>query len=136
MFEILGNEPEGFFVKSNGKIITSYFDGFSVSPVSVNEGITSVRNAVKFRAEERWGHLVQVKDGRKIKTRLRNLLLIEFDWWFLNGCEAVAICVPRNDVIYVESVIKSQKNKDSIRVFNNEDPEKFQKWMDSKIPSS
>lgn len=136
MIETCANEPEGFFVKSNGKIITSHFEGFSVSPISVSEGITSVRNAVKFRTEERWGHLVQVKDGRKIKTHLRNLLLIEFDWWFLNGCEALAICVPSDDVMYVESVIKSQKNKDSIRVFSNEDPEKYQKWMDSKIPSS
>lgn len=133
MFEIISNAPEGFFVKFNGKIITSSFDGFSVSPVSVNKGIGSVRNAVKFRSEERWGHLIQIKDGRKIKTSLRNLLLIEFDWWFINGCEALAICVPSDDVTYVKSVIKSEKNKDFIRVFNNEEPEICQKWMNSKI---
>lgn len=133
MFEIITNEPEGFFVKSNGKIITSNFDGFPVSPVSVNRGINSVRNAVEFRAEERWGHLIKIKDGRKLKTRLRNLLLIEFDWWFLNGCEALAICVPSDDVNHVESVIKSEKNKDSIRVFNNEEPEIYQKWIKAKI---
>lgn len=135
MFEIIANEPDGFTVKSNGKIITSNFDCHSVSPVSVNEGITSVRNAVKFRSEERWAHLVNVKDGRKIKTSLLNLLLIEFDWWFFNGCEALGICVPSDDVIYVESAIKYQKNKDRIRVFSVEEPETCQQWINSKVSS-
>lgn len=133
LFEIISNTPEGFFVKFNGKIITSSFDGFSVSPASVNKGICSVRNAVNFRSEEKWGHLIKIKDGRKLKKCLRNLLLVEFDWWFLNGCEALAICVPNGDINYVKSVIKSEKNKGSIQVFSHEEPEVYQRWMRTKI---
>jgi hypothetical protein len=136
LFEMKVNEPVGFFVESKGHIITTNFNGFLVSPENVAKSISSMRNAIKFRSFPVWVHIANVKNAKRVKTNLRSVLLKEFDWWFVNDCAAFALCVAKDDISYVESIIKTEKNKGKVRVFDNAEPDIYLSWLKSQIKQS
>ena len=126
----------GFSIHWDGSVIVAEFNGFVVSPVGVTNVITSLRNAVEYRGHEKWDQIVKIKDGKKIKSNLRHILLREFDWEFQRNCVAFAVCVPKDDVETVESVIKASKHIEHIKVFDRENEAECQDWVKSQLAAS
>lgn len=126
----------GFSIHWDGSVIVAEFNGFIVSPVGVTNVITSLRNAIEYRGHEKWAHIVIIKDGKKIKSNLRHILLREFDWEFQRNCVAFAVCVPKDDIEMVESLIKSSKHIDHIKIFDKDSVSECKKWIDSHLAIS